>query len=70
MTEGPLGEPDRGRIRELVRAQVVDPRTHRAGQVPGAQAFAGFEGTTTSPAMICARRSSICGRMSSMNPPL
>ena len=35
--------------------------------VPFAQ---GSEGTTTSPAMIRARRSSICGRISSMNPPL
>jgi methyltransferase (TIGR00027 family) len=54
----------------LVRAEVVDPRTHRAGQDAQRSSLGSFEGTTTSPAMICARRFSICGRMLSMNPPL
>jgi hypothetical protein len=46
------------------------PYASRRARMRSAQALAGFEGTTTSPAIICARRSSICGRMSSMNPPL
>jgi GrpB-like predicted nucleotidyltransferase (UPF0157 family) len=54
---------------------VVDEICARAGLPQRAepstiQPSAGSGGTTTSPAMIRARRSSICGRMSSMKPPL
>ena len=52
-----------------VRSRSIRPLRVPPGRMRSAQALAGFEGTTRSPPMICARRSSICGRMSSMNPP-
>jgi hypothetical protein len=53
------------------RRLALDPPPQRApGMMPRVQTLAGFEGTTISPAMICARRSSICGRMWPMNPPV